>query len=345
MKIGDCEIGPGQPPYIVAEVGANHGGDLDQAIRLIDAAKDAGANAVKVQAYTADTITIQSSRPEFMLTEGPWQGQTLYDLYKQAETPFEWFPRLFDHAKNRGITCFASVFDPSAVDCLERLGCPAYKIASFELVDLPLIRYAARTGKPLILSTGLADQKEIDQAVGMSYYGFRSDVAVLHCVSGYPTPIEQAGLKRFREMRALLHPIPVGISDHSLGIEVPVAATALGACMIEKHLTVSRLNSTPDGLFSMEMTEFAKMANVVRKIWSAMQPGQAASEKPQQSLRRSLYVVKDIAAGELFTNENVRSIRPGAGLAPWHLDEVLGRKAVKAIVRGTPLSIDLIYWA
>ena len=345
MKIGNREIGKGHPPYIVAEIGANHDGGLDRALRLIEAAKFAGADAVKFQAYTADSITIDSNRDEFLLKEGPWKGCKLYDLYKQCETPFEWFPSLGEHAQKCGIDWLASAFDETAVDVLDECDSAAIKIASFEIIDLPLIRYAARTGRPLILSTGMADYEEIYSGLGMAYWGFRTDVAVLHCVSGYPTPMEEANLHGFAEMCRLLRPTPVGISDHTTGRDVPVAATALGATIIEKHLKIDEASRTPDAPFSMTPVAFGRMADACRSIWKAMQPqllGLRESERPQLPLRPSLYAVADIAAGEPFTELNVRSIRPGAGLPPAMLDEVLTRKAAHAIERGTPLSRDML---
>lgn len=343
MKIGTREIGGGHPPYIIAEVGANHGGDLGRALRLVECAKAAGADAVKFQCYTADTITIDGDRPEFTIAEGPWSGWKLYDLYKRCETPFDWFPKLAEHARKCRIDWFASAFDESAVDVLDQLDSVAIKVASFEIVDLPLIKYAARTGRPLILSTGMANHEEIDAAVSMAHSGFRQDIAVLHCVSGYPTPIEQADLAAFAEKRALLRPHPVGISDHSIGIEVPVAATALGATIIEKHMTFGSLH-TPDSEFSMMPAEFHKMIVAINSIWQATQHSfvKPESERGQEPLRPSLYAVEDIAAGEPFTHENVRSIRPGAGLPPKEIDRIIGRRAHIAIGRGTPMSWLLV---
>lgn len=348
MKIGDREIGINHPPYIVAEIGANHGGDLGRALRLIEAAKAARADAVKFQCYTADTITIDSNRPEFMLTEGPWRGQTLHDLYKRAETPFDWFPKLAEHAQKCRIDWFASAFDESAVDLLNELDCPAIKVASFEIVDTPLIRYAASTGRPLIISTGMASFWEVEAAVQAAEHD-AGGTMLLHCVSGYPTPIEEAGLIAFRALRAKFwgQGCEIGISDHTLGAEVPIAATALGAAMIEKHFRLGwRLTTEQkpaDFAFSMEPVMFGCMADSVRKIWTALQSAEKPrSEQPQSHLRRSLYAVADIAAGEPFTRESVRSIRPGAGLPPAMLDEVLERKATRDIARGTPLSQDLL---
>lgn len=344
MKIGKREIGEDEPPYFIAEIGANHGGYLDRALRMIDAAKGAGADAVKFQAYTADTITIDSDREEFMLKEGPWKGRRLYDLYKQCQTPFEWFPAIAEHAQKCGITWFASAFDQSAVDVLHKLGCPAIKIASFEIVDTPLISYAARTGLPLIISTGMASGIEIYHALANVY---RHNTALLHCVSAYPTPIEEANLKHLKKMLTYesLKVGIVGISDHTLGVEIPIAATAIGATIIEKHFTLNRTGHRtrdPDDAFSSEPLEFRKMVDACTSVWKAIQGGESESERAQQPLRRSLYVVKDIAAGEAFTMENVRSIRPGAGLPPSFLPSVLTQRAACDIKGGTPLSGDLL---
>lgn len=338
MQIAGRDIGERMPPYIVAEIGANHGRDLDRALRMIDAAKAAGADAVKFQAYTADTITLDSNRPEFKIAEGPWQGWRLYDLYKKGETPFEWFPRLFEHAKAMGITCFASVFDPCSIDLLERLNTPAYKIASFEIIDLPLIRLAASTRKPVILSTGMASEFEIDDAISAAS---ATDTAVLHAVSGYPTPIEEANLLTFKVMRRLLS-VDVGISDHTTGLEVPIAAAALGAAIIEKHFTLNRRRPTLDSTFSLEPIEFARMVCTVRAVHAAMQPSQPASEETQRPLRRSLFAVAPIAAGEAITEKNVRSIRPGSGLPPQALNSLLGKVAKLAIEAGTPMTCELV---
>lgn len=343
MKIGTREIGPDYPPYIVAEVGANHGGSLSHALRLIELAKASGADAVKFQCYTADTITIDSDRPEFLLTEGPWKGRRLYDLYKQCETPFDWFPRIAEHAKHVGITWFASAFDESAVDVLDKLDCPAIKIASFELVDTPLIAYAANTGRPLILSTGMGTLQEIEQALVYAARGEAEDVAILHCVSGYPTPVEEAGLMALTVLQRIYgNEFPIGISDHTTGTEVPIAATAMGACMIEKHFKAEFGPWTADAMFSITPDSFRYMTYTVRDIWKAMNLDCPDTEAAQRPLRRSLYVVKDLAAGEAFTKENVRSIRPGAGMAPWRLADVLTRSATRAIARGTPLSDEML---
>lgn len=351
MQIAGRSIGPDQPPYIVAEVGCNHSGQLDSALKLIKLAKQAGANAVKFQAYTEDTITIDSARPEFRLTEGPWKGRTLYQLYRDCKTPFHWFELIASRAREAGITWFASVFDKSAVDILMKLDVPAFKIASFELVDLPLIEYVAQTGKPIILSTGMASCGEIDEAVDAAYEGIRKtatdfafpepELALLHCISGYPTPPDEANLLGIGELRQSYPSIPAGISDHTVGLEVPIAATTLGACIIEKHFKPQWFRG-PDTKFSIAPVEFRKMVTAVHNTWDALQPVHAGSEEASRPLRRSLYVVKEMTAGESYTEANVRSIRPGAGLPPKELPNVLGKTAARDIPAGTPLTAELL---
>jgi pseudaminic acid synthase len=344
VVIQDRHIGGAEPPYVIAEMSGNHNGDIDRAIRLIDAAKAAGADAVKLQTYTADTITLDHDGPGFRIDGGPWHGRRLYDLYREAHTPWEWHPALFEHARKVGISCFSSPFDPSAIELLERLGAPAYKIASFEIVDLPLIVQAAGTGKPLIISTGMASRDEIVEAVEAARHAGSGGLALLHCVSGYPTPAAEANLRRITTLRDAFA-CPVGLSDHSMGDEVAVAAVALGAAIIEKHMTLARADGGPDAEFSLEPDEFADMVRGVRNACAALGSGRherAASERGNVAFRRSLYAVRDIAAGEAFTAENVRSIRPGFGLAPKLLPDILGRCAARDISRGTPLSQDLI---
>lgn len=334
MIINNREIGAGQPPYIIAEISCNHCGDFDKAIELIDTAKYAGADCVKFQSYTADSITLDCDKPDFIIKDGPWKGRRLYELYTVAQTPREWFQRLFDYAKKRSITPISSVFSREEVDFLEGLDCPAYKIASMEIIDLPLIRYAAKTGKPVIISTGMATDEEVRQAC------VRSNMAFLHCISGYPTAIKEANLHRLEWLEKFA--LPVGISDHTLGWEMPVAATALGASIIEKHLCMSRSDPTEDAAFSLEPEEFKTMVEKVRDIWHAMQPSEAKSQESSRQLRRSLYVVKDVKAGEAFTDQNMRSIRPAYGLAPKHYEEVIGRAAICDIDTGMALAWNLI---
>jgi pseudaminic acid synthase len=356
MKIGNRNVGPGQPPFVIAEVSCNHGGSLTRALELIEAAKACGADAVKFQAATAETITLKSSRPEFSIHGGPWDGQLLYDLYKKTETPFEWFPELAERARRLDIIWLASVFSPEAVDLVVTLGAPAIKIASFELVDTPLIEYAATKGRPIILSTGMASWKEIDEAIPKSMP--LSGIALLHCVSGYPTKVEDADLTRMQQMEIKYsgwgHEQVIGISDHSVGIEIPIAATALGAHIVEKHFRLEHHPDTEDAPFSLCAVDFARMVTSVRAAWGAIQDHRKLdltavrqkhenpAEESSRQLRRSLFAVADIAQGEVFTSRNVRSIRPGNGLPPKLLPKVLGKVAGRPIERGEPLSWDMV---
>jgi len=328
-------LAPPPPPYIIAEISGNHGGMQGNALRLISAAKRAGADAVKFQAYTADTITLDCNKPDFIMKDGPWAGRKLHELYKKAQTPFSWFPSLFDKARKDGITPFASVFDRLSVDVLEKLDCPAYKIASFEITDLPLIQYAGDTWKPLIVSTGMAANGEISAARS----SIKGECEFLHCISGYPTPIEQANLGRMGQLAAQYG--SAGISDHTLGWEIPVAATVMGATIIEKHLCLSRDDDTEDASFSLTPPEFKHMVDTVHSVWQAMQPSEAVSQEANRQARRSLYVVRDMNQGDVFTDKTVRSIRPGYGLLPAMLSTVIGKRAAVAIERGTALTMDM----
>jgi len=333
-------IGPGRPPYIIAEMSGNHMGRLDRALALIDAAVDAGADAVKLQTYTADTITIDHDGPEFRIEGGLWKGYTLHRLYQEAHTPWDWHPALFERARARGIAIFSSPFDETAIELLEGLDAPAFKIASFEIVDTPLIRRAARSGKPLIISTGMASLGEIQAAINAAA---KTPVALLHCVSGYPTPADEMNLKTIPHL-AEAFGVPTGLSDHSLGVAVPVAAAALGATIIEKHLTLSRADGGVDHAFSLEPAEFKMMADAARTAWVALgrvhyEP--EPSEVGGREYRRSLYVTADVGRGELLTSANVRSIRPGLGLPPMHLPIVLGRHAARDLKRGEPLAWNM----
>jgi N-acetylneuraminate synthase len=345
MRIGDRTIGAGSPTYIIAELSANHGQDFDQAVRLVRAAKEAGADAVKLQTYTADTLTIRSDRPEFRVGGGTlWDGRTLYDLYCEAYTPWDWQPRLKVLADQIGIDLFSTPFDPSAVAFLEGMKVPAYKVASFELVDLPLVEQIARTGKPMILSTGMASLAEITEAAEVARRAGAAAIALLKCTSAYPAPPEEINLRTIAHLSEAFD-VPAGLSDHTLGIAVPVAAVALGASIVEKHFTLSRAVPGPDSAFSLEPGEFKTMVEAIRtaeKALGRIHYGLGSKEEASRVFRRSLFVVKDVKAGELFTTENVRSIRPGHGLAPKYLPEVLGRAATADISRGTPLSWNLI---
>lgn len=338
------KIGPAHPPYVIAEMSGNHNGDIERAFRLIDAAAEAGADAVKLQTYTADTITIDHDGPGFRLEGGLWDGRTLHDLYREAHTPWDWHGPLFEHAKRRGISIFSSPFDGTAIDLLESLGAPAYKIASFELIDLPLIRRAARTGKPLIISTGLATLGEIEEGVAAARGAGATQILLLHCTSAYPTPPEEANLRTMAHM-ARGFDVPVGLSDHTMGVAVPVAAVALGAVAIEKHFTLARADGGPDAAFSLEASELKDMVAACRAAWAALGQvdyGVSPGEGTGRLVRRSLYVVADVAAGATLTETNVRSIRPGFGMLPKHLPDVLGRPATRALKRGEPLDWSMI---
>jgi N-acetylneuraminate synthase len=335
-------IGAGHPPFVIAELSANHLGSLPRALAIIDAAADAGCDAIKLQTYTPDAMTLASPRGDFQIADGPWQGRSLWELYDEAHTPWDWHPQLFAHGAARGLVVFSSPFDERAVEQLDRLGAPAFKIASFELVDLELIACAARTRKPLILSTGMASEAEIVDAVDTARRHGAGGIALLHCVSGYPTPIEQTNLRRLDAITR--HDVVVGISDHSPGAIVPIAAVARGAAIIEKHLTLARADGGPDAGFSLEPAEMAEVVRGARLAWSALGDGTAArpeAEAGSRKFRRSLYAVADIAPGEPLTRSNVRSIRPGFGLAPRLLPGVLGKHAKVAIARGTPLAWEL----
>lgn len=342
MNIAGREIGLGHPCYIVAELSGNHRGDFDQAVHLVEVAAAAGADAVKLQLYTPDSLTLDSDASPFRIT---WQGQerTLYDLYAEAATPWEWYADLKAIAERRGMACFASVFDKASVDYLEAHGCPAYKIASFELVDLPLIRYAANKGKPMILSTGMAWRDEIIEAVDACYASGNRDVVVLHCISAYPAPVNEMRLRDMVDAGEGLH-VPFGLSDHSMFDTAPIMSVALGACMIEKHLTLRRSDGGPDRGFSLEPDEFAAMVRVVHVAEQSLSGDGRRSDLERDSLRyrRSLFVVADIAEGEPFSDANIRSIRPADGLPPKHLSTVLGRRAARDVMQGTPLSWGMV---
>jgi pseudaminic acid synthase len=355
IKIGARAVGAGHPVYVIAELSANHNQDFDKAVRILQAAKQSGADAVKLQTYTPDTITIRSDREVFRIGGGTlWDGRTLYELYGEAYTPWEWQPKLKLVADDLGMDLFSSAFDATAVDFLEEMHVPAHKLASCELVDIPLIQKMARTGKPLIMSTGMATVEEIEEAVQAARQAGATQIALLKCTSAYPAPAEEMNLRTIPEL-ARRFGVPAGlsdhtvsdhgISDHGMGIAVPVAAVALGACIIEKHLTLSRSDPGPDSAFSLEPHEFKAMVDAVRVTENALGTvffGCSAKEASSRVFRRSLFVVQDVKRGDLFTAENVRSIRPGQGLHTRHLAEVLGRHAACDIERGTPLSWELV---
>ena len=340
LNINGRLIGPGHPVYIIAELSANHGQNFDQAVETIRAMKKSGADAVKVQTYTADTLTIPCDNEFFRIRGGTlWDGKTLYELYQEAFMPWEWQPKLQSVAAQLGLDFFSSPFDATAVDFLESLKVPAYKIASFELVDIPLIRKIAATGKPIIASTGMASVEEINEALEAARDAGAKEIALLKCTSAYPALPEEMNLRTIADM-AKRFELPIGLSDHTMGIAAPVAAVALGACIVEKHFTLSRNMAGPDSAFSLEPEEFKKMTEAIRDTEKALgRADYSISEKENgmRAFRRSLFVVEDVKAGEIFTGKNVRSIRPGNGLHTRHLPEILGRKADRDIERGTPL--------
>lgn len=344
IEIGKTIVGSGQPTYLIAEVSANHGQQFEKAVSIIRAAKQAGADAVKLQTYTADTMTIACDRPEFLIKGTLWQGRNLHDLYREACTPWEWQPKLKQIANELGLDCFSSAFDATAVDFLERMDVPAYKVASFELVDLPLIQRMAKTGKPLIMSTGMATIVEIEEAVRTAREAGATQIALLKCTSAYPAPAEEMNLRTIPELSRRFG-VPAGLSDHTLGTAVPMAAVALGACIVEKHITLSRSEPGPDSSFSLEPDEFKATVDGIRiaeKSLGRVHFGFSPNEESSRVFRRSLFVVENVRRGELFTAENVRSIRPGHGLHTRHLQQILGRRAARDIERGTPLSWELV---
>jgi pseudaminic acid synthase len=345
LQIGERRIGPGEPVYIVAELSANHNQDFEQAVRILHAAKDAGADAVKLQTYTADTITLRSDKEYFRITGGTlWDGRILHDLYQEAFTPWDWQPKLKMVAEDLGMDLFSSAFDDTAVDFLEQMNVPAHKVASFELVDIGLIQKMAGTGKPLIMSTGMASEEEIAEAMDAARGAGATQIALLKCTSAYPAPPEEANLRTIPEL-ARRFDCPVGLSDHTMGIAVPVAAVALGACIIEKHLCLRRSDGGPDGAFSLEPQELKAMVEAVRsaeKALGSVQFSAGLREANSRKFRRSLFVIEDIKKGELFTKDNLRSIRPADGLHPRHLNEVLGKRAACAVERGTPLGWAMV---
>lgn len=345
VQLGSRKVGAGQPVYIIAELSANHNQDLERAMRIVRIAKEVGVDAVKLQTYTPDTITIRSNRECFRIGGGTlWDGRTLYDLYSEAYTPWEWQPKLKALAAELGLDLFSSAFDPSAVDFLEAMGVPAHKIASPELVDVPLIQKMARTGKPLILSTGMATLEEIDEALGAARAAGATQIALLRCNSSYPAPAEEMNLRSIPDLVRRFG-LPVGLSDHTLGTAASVAAVALGASLIEKHITLSRADGGPDCAFSLEPQEFKSLVDSIRSVEKSLggvQYGPTPHEIRGRPFRRSLFVVRDMKTGEIFTADNVRSIRPADGLHPRHFPEVIGRHAVRDIERGTPLSWELL---
>lgn len=342
MKIENHQIGYDTKPFVIAELSANHNGSLERALATIDAAKACGADAIKLQTYSADTMTIDCDREEFMIRGGLWDGYKLYDLYKWAETPYEWHETMFAHARKIGITVFSTPFDETAVDLLESLNTPAYKIASFELTDLPLIRYVAKTGKPLIMSTGMASEQEINDAVSTARDSGCNEIALLHCISSYPAPVEQANLRQIPELARRFNVIP-GLSDHTMGTTASVVSIALGACIIEKHFTLSRSDKGPDSEFSLEPDELKRLCADTLDAWRALGRSgyeRQVAETPSKVFRRSLYFLRDLPAGHTVTAEDVGRIRPGHGIAPKHQDEIIGKILNFNVVRGQAVRFD-----
>jgi N-acetylneuraminate synthase len=344
IAIAGRRIGAAYEPFVICELSGNHNGSLDRALSMIDAAADTGCDAIKIQTYTADTITLDVDRPEFRIQGGLWDGRSLYELYQEAQTPYEWHAALFERARRRGVILFSSPFDESAVDLLAELGAPAYKIASFEAVDLPLIRHAAAKGKPLIISTGMANLAEIEAAKAAALAAGAPGVVLLHCVSSYPAALEDANVRTVADMGARFG-CPVGLSDHTPGTAASVAAVALGASVIEKHFTLARADGGPDAAFSLEPAEFRALALDCKAAWRAL--GRAhyevvGAERGNLAFRRSLYVTADVPAGGRLSRDNIRSVRPGLGLPPACFDEVLGRPAARALKRGEPLAWDMV---
>ncbi len=342
IEIAGQRIGEGNSPFVIAELSANHNGKLETALKIIEEAKRAGADAVKLQTYKPDTITLASDHEDFRIHGGLWDGRTLYDLYQEAHMPWEWHAPLFQRAREVGITIFSSPFDATAVDLLESLGAPAYKIASFEAVDLPLIRYVAATGKPMIISTGMADEAEIQEAIDAARAGGCTQLAILHCVSGYPAPAAEYNLRTIPDMIGRFG-VPTGLSDHTLDNTTAIAAVAMGACIIEKHFTLDRNGGGPDDSFSLEPADLAALCRDARTAWEAMGKvdySRKPSEQANLKFRRSLYFVKDLSAGDVVGADAVRSVRPGYGAAPKLIDQVIGSRVRRDVRACTPVNLE-----
>ncbi|MEW6445842.1 MAG: pseudaminic acid synthase [Pseudomonadota bacterium] len=346
FPIGDRMIGPDHPPFVIAEMSGNHNQSLERALEIVDAAAKAGAHALKIQTYTADTMTLDLSEGEFFISDpgSLWKGSSLHALYQQAYTPWEWHRPIFERAHEHGMLAFSSPFDESAVDFLEELDVPCYKIASFENTDLPLIRKVAATGKPMIISTGMATAAELDQSVRAARAAGCKHLVLLKCTSTYPATPDNSNLLTIPHMRELFG-CPIGLSDHTLGVGVAVASVAMGANVIEKHFTLSRADGGVDSTFSMEPAEMAQLIHETRQAWQAMGTihyGPTAAERKSLTFRRSLYITRDMKAGEILTPDNLKAIRPGLGLSPMHMDEVMGMVVQRDVARGTPLQWELL---
>lgn len=344
MKIDHRPIGPNYPPYLIAEMSANHNGNIENAFKIIDMAKRCGADAVKLQTYTADTITLESRSEEFMIKSGIWTGMSLHELYGIGSLPWDWHKELFDYAKSKNICIFSTPFDFSAVDLLESLDTPAYKIASFECIDLPLIKAVASTGKPLIISTGMADQLEIREAVDVALNYGSGELTLLHCVSGYPTPAENYNLKTIADMRTR-YGVNAGLSDHTLDNATAIAAVALGAVMIEKHVTLDRSGGGPDDSFSLEEVDLKNLCSGVKTAWEALGTvnyERTDAEMGNVKFRRSLYFVSSLQAGDVITENDIRSVRPGFGLPPKFYDQLIGSKVISSVAKNTPVTLEKV---
>ena len=343
IRIAGRAIGVEEPPYVIAELSANHNGKIETAMSLIEEAKKAGADAIKLQTYKPDTITLKCNSEDFCIHGGLWDGRTLYDLYEEAHMPWEWHKPLFDHARMLDITIFSSPFDTTAVDMLEDLGAPAYKIASFEMVDLPLIKYVAGTGKPMIISTGMADAEEIQEAINAAREGGCKELAILHCVSGYPAPAEDYNLRTIIDMIER-YGLVTGLSDHTLDNTTAIASVALGASIIEKHFTLNRDGGGPDDSFSLEPKEMASLCTGTKMAWQAVGKvdyGRKSSEQDNVKFRRSLYFIKDIKAGDIVTADAIKSVRPGFGLPPKYIDKVIGKVVKHDVKVNTPVTNEI----
>ena len=344
IEINGRKIGKEYPPYVIAEISGNHNGSIERAKKLVKLAKKNGADCVKIQTYSPDTMTIKSNKDDFLIKDGLWEGYNLWDLYDWAQTPFEWQKELFEYARNIGITMISTPFDETAVDLLESLSCPFYKVASFELTDLPLIKYIAQTKKPIILSTGMSNEDEIREAINIVEKHGNGDFILLHCVSGYPTPIEQINLDTINLLKNTFN-CNVGLSDHTIGNISAVSSVAFGVKVIEKHFTFSRAEGGPDAEFSMEPHELKALCEDILLAYKAIGKKSFKRKKAEESnikFRRSIYVVENVKNGDIFTKKNIRRIRPGYGLAPKFFDEVIGKKAKIDIEKGTALDWSLI---
>lgn len=347
VDLNGTKVGHGFPPYLIAEISANHNGSFENAKRLIRLAKDNGAHAVKLQTYTADTITLNSNKNDFVIHEGPWAGQTLYQLYDNAHTPWDWHESLFKFAKNIGIDIFSSPFDETAVDFLESLGAPFYKIASFEAVDMPLIECVALTKKPVIISTGMADKQEISEALEVLRKYGSNEIILLHCISAYPAPTEEYNLSTLQDLSSSFN-LPVGLSDHTVNSLAATVSIAFGACMIEKHFTLDKNGGGPDDFFSMEPKDLNDLSENLKNTWKAIGKvnyGLSSSEKGNVKFRKSIYFTKDIKSGETITKDHIKCVRPGYGMKPKYFKKLIGKQVTKDIDAFSPVEKEIIRWS